>query len=677
MGGPEPVPLSESTIFSAASAWDALDPSQAWTGDWRRLRSRDQVALLNQLVARGGGRVELAEIGRSPEGNPLHTLRLGRRGGRRVLMWARQHGDEPECTAALNTVLHKLVGDPAWPVGAAILEACDILVFPMVNPDGADRCTRACAMGIDLNREARVQETPEGALLAGLQRTFQPEFAFNLHDMNPRRTTRTGKPDVVAIAFQSCPFDETDRDNPQRLKAKAVIAEMLDAVRTQTPFIARYAADFMKRGFGDAMMSWGAASILIESGSRPPGHTSDSFVIRLHALALATGLYAIATGADERADPAAYDTIPFDAGAFEFDHMVRGAKVFDAATRLCVGADLAWATELQEPRVDECRQYRSAISGVGDLYAEWAREEVAAAGHVLVPGAVAIACERAFDDPAAVAPFLRAGITTLVGSAGPFRDNRQRRDFVEASLATPISINAMVFEMTLSAQDIVRRHGLTPLAGFHVPGLHIALGELREFARRWHPALRAALDDADAAWGYGLDLFFRGAGSPLDTRLVLCLHPEDEQLADRRAGVTDAQTLHLIAEAFLSSSRQVAAAVCLDGDFGLAIDTAASRCFVRADEGLPPDFIGRVASLRGDATAAVASLTHGIADALSIPGLGLLRPRCQADIVALDESLFRTEAAAVAPRWVAVNGEFVVMDGKPRPVTPTGRWIFA
>jgi len=669
------VKVSESTPFSADQVWDALEPAAVWPGEWRRFRARDQVRLLNQFVEQGGGRLAMEEIGRSPEGSPLHTLRLGKPGGRRVLMWARQHGDEPECTAALNTVLWKLVREPGWAVGAAILDACEILVFPMVNPDGTDRYTRACANGVDLNRDARVLVTPEGTLLAGLQKSFRPEFGFNLHDMNPRKTTKTGKPDVVAIAFQSCPFNEKDEDSPARLRSKAVIAEMLDAVRTRTPHVARYAADFMARGFGDGMASWGVGSILVESGSRPPGEVSEEFVIRLHALAIVAGLHAIATGADERADPAAYDTIPYDEGRFDFDQLLRGGRVFDAATKLCIPADIGWCTELQDYRSHDDRQFASQVAGVGDLYAEWAREERDATGLVALPGGIAIACERSFDDPAAAMPFLRAGITTVVASAGPFRDNRQRREFVEGAMASPIALNVMTFELVLSAGEVLRRHGMTPLAGFHVPGLHIKTSELREFARRWHPALREALDDADGEGVFGLDLFYRGAGSPMDSRLVLCLHPAEEEFADRRAGFMDAAGLNPLAEAFLSTSRQVFA-VAPFGGVDATLDGVAVRCLIRENETPPADYFARLAK-SGDPATALSLATHGIAEALRIPGVGLLRPRRQADVVAVADAVLRGEGAGVAPAFVAINGDPVIADGEVRKSFASGRWIFA
>jgi hypothetical protein len=89
--------------------------------------------------------------------------------------------------------------------------------------------------------------------------------------------------------------------------------------------VAKYDDTFEPRAFGDLMQQWGASTVLIESGAMP----NDPQKQRLRAINVAGilgALDAIATGAYQRAEITAYESLPFNAGG-AFDLLVRGGQL--------------------------------------------------------------------------------------------------------------------------------------------------------------------------------------------------------------------------------------------------------------------------------------------------------------------------------------------------------------
>ncbi|MFT6735369.1 MAG: murein tripeptide amidase MpaA [Polaribacter sp.] len=67
----------------------------------------------------------------------------------------------------------------------------------MLNPDGAELEPRVNAPGIDINRDAKALQSPEGRLLLSLAEQINPQFGFNLHSQN--RYYAVGKTDKSAV----------------------------------------------------------------------------------------------------------------------------------------------------------------------------------------------------------------------------------------------------------------------------------------------------------------------------------------------------------------------------------------------------------------------------------------------------------------------------------------------
>jgi hypothetical protein len=296
-------------------------------------------------------------LGRSVEGREIWSVRYGN-GPVRVLLWSQMHGDESTSTRALLDLFHMLATQPDHLVSRRLAEALTIEAIPMLNPDGAHRFTRRNAQGIDVNRDARALQTPEGRILREAQRRFMPDFGFNLHDQNVRtRVGREGR--TAAMALLAPAFDEARSDNAVRDRAMLVAAVMRDAMEPYVGgHITQYDDTYAERAFGDSMQRWGTSTTLLETG----GWRNDpekSFLRKVSFVAIVAALDAIATGAWEGADVERYTALPFN-GPSAADLLVRGGSLVPPGGAPFV-ADLVvnYAEPLQ--RLD------GTIADVGDM----------------------------------------------------------------------------------------------------------------------------------------------------------------------------------------------------------------------------------------------------------------------------------------------------------------------
>src|SRR5688500_13832409 len=146
------------------------------------------------------------------------------------------HGDEPTATSSLLD-LFSFLGrhrQDAWV--AAILRRYTLLCVPMLNPDGAERSQRRNAQGIDINRDARVLQTPEGRILKLMVDRHHPFLGFNLHNQNTTTTVGdTGK--VASIALLAVASD------------RPVSAAVQKPAAVRTPQLARRVAGVLYEAF--------------------------------------------------------------------------------------------------------------------------------------------------------------------------------------------------------------------------------------------------------------------------------------------------------------------------------------------------------------------------------------------------------------------------------------------
>ncbi len=370
----------------------------------RNLRIEHVVEMLGDLKKQFPDVFQYDTLGQSVQKRPVYLVRLGT-GPTKILLWSQMHGDEPTATAALFDVFYYLMKNGEQPFVRDILEKTTLLAVPMLNPDGAEKFTRRNAQGLDVNRDARDRQSPEGQLLFHLKETYKPEFGFNLHDQNARITV--GKThQLAALALMAPPFDSDNNDNPVRIRAKKIVSVIYRALG---PFlyghISKYNADYMPRSFGDSMQDWGVSTVLIESGGWYQNRYE--FLQKMNFIALMASFHAIATGNYEQANPALYDLLP-ENGRRLYDLLIKNVTVMDGTGIPPFRTDVA---------VNFDNEHIGRIADMGDLDIYTAREIIPGEDYCLTPGFVGVLPDikieaRVLKEP--MMSMIEKGFTTLL-----------------------------------------------------------------------------------------------------------------------------------------------------------------------------------------------------------------------------------------------------------------------
>lgn len=308
--------------------------------------------------------LKISEVGRSFGNRAIYQMEFGR-GAKKVFLWSQMHGDEPTATSALIDLFDYLQTHRGEKWVKNIEENLTLRAVPMLNPDGAELYQRRNLQDIDINRDARNLQTPEGRLLKKLRDEWSPDLGFNLHNQNPRYSVGTSGRQA-AVSFLAVASDEAQTDTDGRILAKRLIVEMNDALeKFISGHIARYDATFSPRAFGDNISKWGTQVILIETGGLRGKTEFD--LVQLNFVALFTALKSYADGSETRADARRYDLIPENHGELIYDYIFRSANVVDVS-RSSKGKISAFSADLVinvERRTANAP--RSVILEIGDM----------------------------------------------------------------------------------------------------------------------------------------------------------------------------------------------------------------------------------------------------------------------------------------------------------------------
>jgi len=141
----------------------------------------DQVQILPLTVTAGGRAVLALQI--APPDVPLRQLR-------RLVVICRQHGDEPETTAAgVEFIRQMLVSRTARAL--RLRRQVAVLIVPVANPDGAWRKRRHNGIGQDLNRDWGRGRSREVGALMELLAAWQPHLVVDVHQWVPGDNVQT------------------------------------------------------------------------------------------------------------------------------------------------------------------------------------------------------------------------------------------------------------------------------------------------------------------------------------------------------------------------------------------------------------------------------------------------------------------------------------------------------
>ncbi|MFQ5536798.1 MAG: M14 family zinc carboxypeptidase [Gemmatimonadota bacterium] len=319
--------------------------------------------------------LRVERVGESAEGREIRMITFGR-GPVTILLWSQMHGNESTASMALADVARFFHDWPDHPLARRIAAGATVHMIPMLNPDGAQRFRRRNAQGIDINRDARRLQTPEGRTLKAVRDRLEPDFGFNLHDQNA--AVRVGDSDRgVAIALLAPAFNQARDVDTKRHRAMQVASLIVQAIRPLVgDHVAKYDDTFNPRAFGDLMGKWGASTVLIESGAWE-NDPQKQYLRRTNFIALLSALEGIATGRYARYDPHSYQSLVYN-GRRMPDLLIRGGKV--AVPGLpTLAADILVTYE--RPLLRE----GGVISDIGDLGEREAQDTLNVTGLYLVP----------------------------------------------------------------------------------------------------------------------------------------------------------------------------------------------------------------------------------------------------------------------------------------------------
>jgi hypothetical protein len=272
------------------------------------------------------------------------------------------HGDESTATMSLLDIFNFIQDSENLEAEKkTLLSQLTIHFIPMLNPDGAEVFDRRNVLGIDINRDAVRQQTPEGRLLKQVRDSLNADWGFNLHDQG-RDINIGDKPASISFLAPAYNFDRTVND--KRGDAMKLIVLMNETIQDYIPnSVGRYWDDFEPRAFGDNIQLWGTRTILIESG----GHLDDrekQILRKVNFVAILRSLYGIAKGHYTTIDIANYEKIPANDRKYH-DHIVTNMDLpIDNST---YKVDLAYRFNERENEDFSKIYLEGKISDMGDL----------------------------------------------------------------------------------------------------------------------------------------------------------------------------------------------------------------------------------------------------------------------------------------------------------------------
>ncbi|MHA8054745.1 M14 family zinc carboxypeptidase [Aquirufa nivalisilvae] len=266
------------------------------------------------------------KLGETFEGKAIQEIRFGQ-GPIHIAAWSQMHGDEATATMALADIfLFLSQNETSWlSFKKELHQKVSIFFIPRLNADGANRWTRETALGIDMNRDARTQNSPEATILAQWLDEIKPLFSFNLHDQN--RLYSAGKtPHQTHIALLATAGDEHGTWTASRLRAAKIANQM---VRHLQPLlhekIAKWTDEFEARAFGDYAQGKGYGLVLLESGGA--GWDLEKQTLRKYnACLLLDAFYSISTESWRTEETQLYQHLPTNERQI-FDILIKNAPL--------------------------------------------------------------------------------------------------------------------------------------------------------------------------------------------------------------------------------------------------------------------------------------------------------------------------------------------------------------
>jgi hypothetical protein len=344
--------INAQTPKEFAEIWDKQHISNILPSN---VKHKDLLVYLEKLKKMG---VKVKPVGKSYAGRDIFQAEWGK-GKFKIFMWSQMHGDEPTATSTLVDMLAFLqTSKLSWV--KKLSETVTIRAVPMLNPDGAELYQRRNLQFIDINRDARRLETPEGQLLKKLRDQWQPDLGFNLHNQNALTTVgETTK--QASISLLAVSGDENGKSNEGHQRSRRICSVMVKALEQFIKGnIGRYDDSYNPRAFGDMISAWGTPVILVETGAL---HGKDEmYLVKMNFVAYLAALQSIVDGSEKKTPMDIYDNLPFNSDGDLFNYIFRKATIISENGEPYL-ADVGIITERRRANEDASMMIRE----IGDL----------------------------------------------------------------------------------------------------------------------------------------------------------------------------------------------------------------------------------------------------------------------------------------------------------------------
>lgn len=146
-------------------------------------------------------RPDFTRLGESAGGNPIMAKRLNKGKDKRALLIGGVHGNETEGVAFMRGFCDEFANSDTFPTEV------DLMLIPVLNPDGVLGYQRGNARGVDLNRNLPTKDwtpeyteskyypgtapgsEPENQILVRILEEFQPDYIISFHSWKPMINT--------------------------------------------------------------------------------------------------------------------------------------------------------------------------------------------------------------------------------------------------------------------------------------------------------------------------------------------------------------------------------------------------------------------------------------------------------------------------------------------------------
>jgi hypothetical protein len=390
LGFMNPVEVSQPEIEST-TIWQSYERYKEPALKNRLFKYADVLSLIQKHVVSKVFKTEV--LGTSVQRRSLNLLTAGQ-GKTKVFLWSQMHGDESTATMALFDIFNFLsASDENDEFRKFILDNLELNFLPMVNPDGAEVWKRRSALEIDINRDARLLNTPEARILTQAANKIKPQFGFNLHDQSTLYAAGATK-NQATISFLAPAYNYEKDMNDVREKATKLIVTMNRTLQKYAKDkVAKYDDAYDPRCFGDTFQGNGISTILIESGGYP-GDPEKQYIRKLNFYVILSSLHAIAAKSYEGEDVRDYAAIPENSRSL-YDLVIRNAEITKGSTtfRAHLGINRSQILDAEKRSMS----YRGYIEELGDMDKNHGYLEADASSLLSVPGKIKLMKAAAWE----------------------------------------------------------------------------------------------------------------------------------------------------------------------------------------------------------------------------------------------------------------------------------------